>query len=106
MGGFELMVADDIFRGRYRTSFEFPEAVPANAVLPYVIDLHQQNYRFMKGHRIMVQVQSTWFPLYDRNPQTWVPNIFQAKASDFKAETHRVWHTSDQASYVAVTVLR
>jgi hypothetical protein len=55
---------------------------------------------------MMIQVQSTWFPLYDRNPQTWVPNIFQAKTSDFKAETHRVWHTPQQTSYVAVTVLR
>ena len=60
---------------------------------PFTVDLHQQSYTFKKGHRIMVQVQSTWFPLYDRNPQTWVANIFQAKATDFKAQTHRVWHT-------------
>jgi len=105
MGGFELMVADDIFRGRYRTSFEFPEAIPANAVLPYIIDLHQQNYRFLKGHRIMVQVQSTWFPLYDRNPQTFVPNIFLAKPSDFRAATERIYRMAAQASRVDVMVV-
>jgi hypothetical protein len=105
-GGYQLMVAHEIMRGRYREGFTTPRPIPSNTPLPFTVDLHQQTYTFAKGHRMMVQVQSTWFPLYDRNPQTWVPNIFQAKASDFKAETHRVWHTSDQASYVAVTVLR
>ncbi|HEY6807594.1 MAG TPA: CocE/NonD family hydrolase, partial [Gemmatimonadales bacterium] len=105
MGGYELMVADDIFRGRYRKSFEFPEAIPSGAVLPYVIDLHQQNYRFLKGHRIMVQVQSTWFPLYDRNPQTFVPNIFLAKPSDFRAATERIYRMAAQASRVDVMVV-
>ena len=65
---------------------------------PVTIDLHTQSYRFQKGHRVMVQVQSSWFPIIDRNPQTWVPNIFDAKASDFKAQTHRVWRTTDAAS--------
>ena len=80
MGGYELMVNADIMRGRYRKSFHEADADPANAVTPFTVDLHQQLYRFQKGHRIMVQVQSTWFPLYDRNPQTFVPNIFDAKA--------------------------
>ena len=106
MGGYELMVADDIFRGRYRTSFEHPRAITPNAVLPYTIDLHQQNYRFLKGHRIMVQVQSTWFPLYDRNPQTFVPNIFLAKKSDFRAATERIYRTATRASRVEVEVVK
>jgi len=106
MGHYELMVADDIFRGRYRTSYEHPQAVTPNAVLPYTIDLHQQNYRFLKGHRIMVQVQSTWFPLYDRNPQTFVPNIFLARKSDFKAQTERIYRTATQASRVEVEVVQ
>ncbi len=69
---------------------------------PFTIDLHTQSYRFLKGHKIMVQVQSTWFPIIDRNPQTWMPNIFEAKASDFKAQTHRIWRTPVQASHVEV----
>jgi predicted acyl esterase len=100
------MVAHEIMRGRYREGFTTPKPIQSNTPLPFTVDLHQQTYTFAKGHRMMVQVQSTWFPLYDRNPQTWVPNIFEAKASDFKAETHRVWHTADHPSYVAVTVLR
>jgi hypothetical protein len=77
-----------------------------NQVTPITIDLHTQSYRFLKGHRVMVQLQSTWFPLIDRNPQTWVPNIFAAKESDFRAQTHRVWRTPTQASRVDVQVVR
>jgi putative CocE/NonD family hydrolase len=102
LGGYELMVANDVFRGRFWKSFEHPVPLVANAVTPFTIDLHTQSYRFQKGHRIMVQVQSTWFPIIDRNPQTWVPNIFEAKASDFKAQTHRVWRTPGQASRVEI----
>jgi putative CocE/NonD family hydrolase len=87
-GGYELMTNADIMRGRYYKSWSVPRPIPANAVTPFTVDLHEQLYRFLKGHRIMVQVQSTWFPLYDRNPQTYVPNIFEAKAGDFKAQTH------------------
>jgi putative CocE/NonD family hydrolase len=105
-GGYELMVAHEIMRGRYRTSFSAPAALPPNTPLDFAVDLHQQSYTFRKGHRFMVQVQSTWFPLYDRNPQTWVANIFQAKASDFRAQTHRVWHTPRFQSRVEVTVAR
>jgi predicted acyl esterase len=71
-------------------------------VTPVTIDLHTQSYRFRKGHRIMVQVQSSWFPIIDRNPQTWVPNIFQATAEDFKAQTHRVYRAGANASRVEI----
>jgi hypothetical protein len=104
-GGYELMVAGDIMRGRYYKSWSTPAPIPASTVTPFTVDLHEQLYRFLKGHRIMVQVQSTWFPLYDRNPQTYVPNIFNAKASDFKAQTHRVCHSPGAASHIAVGVL-
>jgi putative CocE/NonD family hydrolase len=105
-GGYQLMVAHDIMRGRYRKSFSAPAPLQPNTPLDFTVDLHQQSYTFRKGHRLMVQIESTWFPLYDRNPQTWVPNIFQAKASDFRAQTHRVWHTPRLASRVEVTVVR
>ena len=100
-GGYQLMVAHDAMRGRYRESFTNPKPIAPNTPLPFTVDLHQQSYTFKRGHRMMVQVQSTWFPLYDRNPQTWVPNIFDARASDFKAQTHRIW----RGSYVDITTL-
>ena len=103
--GYQLMVAFDILRGRYRRSFEYPTPIPANTVQQYTIDLHQQAYQFKRGHRIMVQIQSTWFPAYDRNPQTWVPNIFLAPASAYQAQTHRIHRTRTQPSHVEVTVV-
>jgi len=105
MSGYQLMVSNEVFRGRYRNGFERPEPVPPNEVIAYTIDLHSQNYCFPKGHRIMVQVQSTWFPLIDRNPQTYVPNIFEAKAADFRAATQRVWRSAKHPSHVAVPVV-
>jgi putative CocE/NonD family hydrolase len=105
MGGYQLMVAGDIMRGRYYKSWSTPQAIPANTITPFTVDLHQQLYRFRVGHRLMVQVQSSWFPLYDRNPQTFVPNIFNAKASDFTAQTHKVCHAPATASHIAVGVL-
>jgi putative hydrolase, CocE/NonD family len=105
LSGFELMVADEIFRGRYRNSFEKPEAITPNQVTPFTVDLHSTNHVFKKGHRIMVQVQSTWFPLYDRNPQKFVPNIFAAKESDFQKATHTIYRTKEHASNVEVMVL-
>ena len=104
--GYELMVANDVFRGRFRSSFEHPKAIVPNHIDQYVIDLHTQNYRFKKGHRIMVQVQSTWFPLIDRNPQTFVPNIFEAKDSDFRAATQHIYREPGAASYVEIPVVR
>ena len=105
MRGYQLMVANDVFRGRFRESFEVPRPMQPNAVTPINVDLHTQSYRFLKGHRIMVQVQSTWFPLIDRNPQTWVPNIFEATAADFKAQTHSVWRTAAAASRIELQIL-
>jgi putative CocE/NonD family hydrolase len=106
MAGFQLMVSNEVYRGRYRESAEKPKPIPANEVISYSIDLHTQNYRFKTGHRIMVQVQSTWFPLIDRNPQTFVPNIFKAGAADFRAATQRVYRSAQYPSHVTVPVVR
>jgi hypothetical protein len=92
--GFELMINDEIFRGRYRTSREHPEAIPANRPEEYKFSLHAADHVFLKGHRIMVQVQSSWFPLYDRNPQTFVPNIMTAQPSDYKPAEQRIYASS------------
>jgi putative CocE/NonD family hydrolase len=102
LGGYELMVNADIMRGRYWRGNAKATPIPANRVIEYTIDLHQQLYRFRAGHRLMVQVQSTWYPLYDRNPQVFVPNIFHAKATDFRAQQHRVWHTARYPSHISV----
>jgi hypothetical protein len=102
MGGYELPISLDIFRGRYRTSFEYPEAVAAGQPLLYRFALPTVNHVFLTGHRIMVQVQSTLFPLYDRNPQTFVPNIFYAKPSDYRKATQRVWHAPGEASFISL----
>jgi putative CocE/NonD family hydrolase len=102
MGGYLLMVSNDVMRARFRDSRDTPAPMVPGKVTPVTIDLHTQSYRFLKGHRVMVQVQSSWFPVIDRNPQTWVPNIFEAKAGDFKAQTHRVWRTKDAASRVEI----
>ena len=105
MQGYQVMVNAGIMRGRYWRGFDRATAVPSNCVTPFTIDLHQQLYRFRKGHRMMVQVQSSWFPLYDRNPQRFVPNIFDAKPADFIAQQHRVWHTTQFPSHVTVSVI-
>jgi putative CocE/NonD family hydrolase len=105
MRGYELMVANEVMRARFRKSFEKPDSLVPNRVEEITVGLHTQNYKFRKGHRIKVQVQSSWFPLIDRNPQTWVPNIFAAKDSDFKPATHRVFRSRDAASYVQVDVM-
>ena len=106
LGGYQLMVSNEVFRGRYRKSFEQPEAITPNQAREYAIDLHSQNYRFRKGHKIRVQVQSSWFPLIDRNPQTFVPNIFMAKASDFRAATQRVFRSPSAASFIQLPVVQ
>jgi predicted acyl esterase len=100
------MIADEILRGRFRESFERPRAVAANQVTPYHIDLHTNDHAFLKGHRIMVQVQSTWFPLYDRNPQTYVENIFQARASDFREATQKVFRSQSSPSHVVLPLAK
>lgn len=105
LNGYQLMVANDVLRGRFRKSFEHPEAITPNHVDEYTVDLHTQDYRFRRGHKIMVQVQSTWFPLIDRNPQTFVPNIFAAPDSAFRAQTHHVMRSRDAASHVQISVV-
>ena len=105
MGGYQHMISADIFRGRYREDFSKPTAIKANAVLPYAIRLPQINHTFLPGHRMMVQIQSTWFPLYDRNPQTFVPNIMFAKPADFQKATQRIWHTAEQPSTIELPVI-
>jgi putative CocE/NonD family hydrolase len=103
--GYELMVASDILRGRFRDSLEVPSPIPAGQVVKYTVDLHTRAHAFLKGHRIMVQVQSTWFPLYDRNPQRYVDNIFLAKDSDYVKATHTVLHSRTHASAIVLPVV-
>ena len=105
MGGFQLMIAGDVFRGRYLKSFENPQPLPANSIQHYQIPFPANDHAFRKGHRIMVQVQSTWFPVIDRNPQRFVPNIFLAKESDFQLATQRVFRSGSYASHIAVPVV-
>jgi putative CocE/NonD family hydrolase len=104
MNGYQLMIANDVFRGRYRKSFEKPEAITPNAVEKYTIDLHAVNHVFKKGHRIMVQVQSTWFPIIDRNPQKFVPSIYNAKAEDFQSATQKIYRSSVAPSHIVLRI--
>ena len=106
LAGWELMVANDVVRARFRSSFVTPAPLTPNHVTPLTIDLHSQDYRFLKGHRIMVQVQSSWFPLIDRNPQTFVPNIFEARASDYRPATVRVYRSARWPSSIEVPVVK
>jgi len=100
LGGYQLMVSADIFRGRYRESLETPKPIEADKALLYRFVLPTANHVFLPGHRIMVQVQSSWFPLYDRNPQTFVPNIFWAKPGDYRKAVQRIYHAPGQASFI------
>ena len=105
MGGYQLMVSADIFRGRYRESFETPKPIVADAPLAYRFALPTANHVFLPGHRIMVQVQSSWFPLYDRNPQSFVPNIFWAKPGDYRKAVQRIYHAPDRASFIELPLV-
>jgi len=105
LGGYELGIAMDIFRGRYRESFEHPSPVPAGQPLRYRFTLPTANHVFLPGHRIMVQIQSSWFPLYDRNPQKYVENIFFAKPEDYVKATESVFHGANKASAVWLPVV-
>jgi uncharacterized protein len=100
MGGYQLMVSADIFRGRYRESFEAPKAIESHKPLRYRFALPTTNHVFLPGHRIMVQIQSSWFPLYDRNPQTFVPNIFWAQREHYQKAVQRVYHQTNQSSFL------
>jgi len=105
MGGYQLMISADIFRGRYRESLSKAEPIPANTPETYRFALPNANHVFLAGHRIMVQVQSSWFPLYDRNPQTFVPNIFFAQPGDYKAATQTILHSPAQATSIELPVV-
>ncbi len=105
LGGYQLPIAMDIFRGRYRESFSSPKPIEPGKPLVYRFLLPAANHVFLPGHRIMVQVQSSWFPLYDRNPQTYVENIFWAKPGDYKKATQRVYHSPGQASLIELPVV-
>jgi len=105
MGGYQLMVVGDVLRARYRDGYERPKPVVANQITPYTLSLNAADYTFLKGHRIMVQVQSTWFPLIDRNPQKFVPNIYLARDADFVAATHRVLRSARYPSHLEVSVV-
>jgi putative CocE/NonD family hydrolase len=105
LGGYQLPVSMDIFRGRYRESLSDPKAITPNTPLLYKFALPTTNHVFLPGHKIMVQVQSSWFPLYDRNPQTFVPNIFFAKPADYQKATMRVYHAPSNASFIELPVV-
>jgi putative CocE/NonD family hydrolase len=105
MGGYELPIGMDIFRGRYREGFAMAKPIQPNTPLTYKFTLPMADHVFLPGHRIMVQVQSTWFPLYDRNPQSFVPNIFFAKPQDYVKATQRIYHAADNASFIDLPVL-
>jgi hypothetical protein len=106
LGGYQLGIAMDIFRGRYRTSFSTPLALTPNQPLLYRFDLPTANHVFRAGHRIMVQVQSSWFPLYDRNPQTYVKNIFFAQPADYVKATQSIYHAPGEASYIELPMVQ
>jgi putative CocE/NonD family hydrolase len=105
LGGYQLAIAMDIFRGRYRESFERPQAIASNTPLTYTFALPTANHVFRQGHRVMVQVQSTWFPLYDRNPQTFVPNILFAKPSDYVKATQRIFHAAGVSTRIDLPIV-
>jgi len=105
MNGYQFMVANEVFRGRFRKSFERPSPLTPNVPAEFTIDLHTQAYTFKKGHRVMVQVQSTWFPLIDRNPQRYVPNIFEAREADFTSATQRVFRSAQRSSKIVLPVV-
>lgn len=106
LGGYQLMISADIFRGRYREGFNTPKAIDPGKPLPYRIELPNANHVFLPGHRLMVQIQSSWFPLYDRNPQTFVANPFWAKPDDYRKATQRIYHSPGQASYITLPITK
>lgn len=105
IGGYQLMVANDVFRGRFRNSFSNPEPVKPGEVNEYRIDLHAINHVFKSGHKIMVQIQSTWFPVIDRNPQKFVPDIFEARESDFIITHQKIYKSVKYPTHIKLTVV-
>ena len=104
LGGYQLMIANEVMRGRFRESFEQPRPLEPGKPYEYALDIHTANHVFLRGHRIMAQVQSTWFPLIDRNPQKFVENIFRAGAGDYQPATQQVFRSRGRASYLALPV--
>ena len=105
LGGYQQMLSADILRGRYRLDPANPQPIKPAKVLPYRLRLPNVSHMFLPGHRIMVQIQSSWFPLYDRNPQTYVTNIMFAKPDDFVKATQRIWHTPQNPSLIELPVI-
>jgi len=105
LGGYQLGVAMDIFRGRYLRGFDQPGPIPPDVPEMYRWSLPTTNHIFLPGHRIMVQVQSSWFPLYDRNPQTYVPNIFFANRQDYRAATQTVFDGGEHQSFITLPLV-
>jgi putative CocE/NonD family hydrolase len=106
MNNYQLMVSSEIFRGRYRESYEKAKALKPDGVADYKINMRGNDYTFKKGHRIMVQVQSSWFPLYDRNPQKFVPNIFLANETDFQTATQKIYRSAKYPSHINLSIAR
>ena len=105
MSGYQLPVTMEVFRGRFRKSFSKPEPLTSNKPQEFIIDLHQINHTFLKGHHLMIQVQSTWFPVIDRNPQKYVPNIFEAKETDYIKAEHRIYFSPKYSTYIELPVM-
>lgn len=106
MSGYQLPVAMEVFRGRFRKSFAQPQALTPNKPEEFIIDLHDINHTFKKGHHLMIQVQSSWFPLIDRNPQKFVPNIFEANESDYIKTTQRIYFSAQYPTYIELPVMK
>ena len=106
MSGYQLPIAMEIIRGRFRISFEKPMPLESGKIEEFIIDLHDINHTFLKGHHLMIQVQSTWFPIIDRNPQKFVPNIFEAEESDFIKATETIYCNQQYPSYVELPVMK
>jgi putative CocE/NonD family hydrolase len=105
LAGYQQMISGDIFRGRYREDLAVPHPLTPNQALPYRIRLPNASHTFLPGHRLMVQIQSSWFPLYDRNPQHFVANIMFAAPSDFVKATQRIWHSAAATSALELPVI-
>jgi putative CocE/NonD family hydrolase len=105
LGGYQLMISADIFRGRYRESLETAQPITPDQPLTYRFALPTANHVFLPGHRIMVQIQSSWFPLYDRNPQAFVPSIFWAKPEDYRKAVQRIYHAPGRASFIELPLV-
>jgi predicted acyl esterase len=105
MNGYQLPIAMEVRRGRYLHSYEHPKPLTPNHPEKWEIPLRDHDYAFLKGHRLMLQIQSTWFPVIDRNPQTFLPSIYQATAADFVPATQRIYTTPTMPSHVVLPVM-